>query len=355
MDLFEFEDALDPSRGYFLDSVLALYLADRADDVFTIGRLRAVARGERFHAGDGSQVHVLLSGVLEADGQWQGPGCHFGEGDLSYTPRSDTALVWTMNRDVVTWQRDDAGELQGALNLALAAADRARAAAQPPDELPDPRTLCDVEHPLIQERARSLIRATEAATAEAIFLYVRAMPYRFGAWQEPASETLRQGWGMCTTKANLQVALMRAAGLAAGFVEVTIPMNVLGTLMPSAWLSLMRPNARHFFAAVRLNGRWHAADSSYNDDSLGIYIDAMPGLEHLRPAALSPGRPYNMAAAFRGVDPYDIAVTPNLHDDMGKSTRFAAEHFEALNTRLDRVQGSWQRWTQGSAPTKTTG
>lgn len=346
-ELFDIEDGLDSSGEYFLESLLALYLGDWADEVYRAGSLRAIAPGELFDAGKGSRIHVVLSGVLQSDEGWQGPGCHFlGDGRI-YGTRGDTALIWILDQDVSAWNNEGYEDLRGALNRALEDAATAIHAAQLPASLPDPSTLCDVDHPEIKKCATALKGATEAETAEAIFQYVRSLPYRFGGWQEPASETLRQGWGMCTSKANLQVALMRAVGLEAGFVEVTISMSVLGVLMPKAWLPVMRPNARHFFAAVKLEGRWHAADSSYNDDSLAIYLDAMPHLheqlKHLRPAALGVGRPYNLAAAVGASDPFDIIVEPNLHDDMGKPTRFTAQHFEALNTRLDLVQRSWRR------------
>ena len=346
-DLFDIDDGLDASGEYFLESVLALYLGDWADEVYRAGRLRAMAPGEPWCAEGNSNLYVVLSGVLQSEDAWQGPGCHFQGDGRTYTARGDAALIWILERDSATWQVPEQSRVRSALASAIEEATRAETVAQLPSTLPDASSLCDSDHPEIIRLADALSGATQEETAEAIFQHVRAMPYRFGGWQEPASETLRQGWGMCTSKANLQVALMRAAGLDAGFVEVTIPMSVLGVLIPKAWLPLMRPEARHFFAAVNLGQRWHAADSSYNDASLEIYLDAMPGLHErlkdLRPAALAEGRPYNLAAAVAGTDPFDIIVEADLQDDMAKPTRFAARHFEALNTRLDLVQGAGRR------------
>jgi len=346
-DLFDIDDGLDASGEYFLDSVLALYLGDWADEVYRAGRLKAIAPGETFHAEGNLRLHVVLSGVLQSEDAWQGPGCHFNGDGRTYTARGDAALIWILERDGAAWQAPEQSRLRSALVSAIEDATCAERAAQLPSTLPDASMLCDSGHLEIIRLVDALRGVTQEETAEAIFQHVRAMPYRFGGWQEPASETLRQGWGMCTSKANLQVALMRAAGLDAGFVEVTIPMSVLGVLIPKAWLPLMRPDARHFFAAVKLGDRWHAADSSYNDASLEIYLAAMPSLHEqlkdLRPAILAEGKPYNLAAAVAGTDPFDIIVEADLSDDMAKPTRFAAHHFEALNTRLDLVQGARHR------------
>jgi hypothetical protein len=165
------------------------------------------------------------------------------------------------------------------------------------------------------------------------------MPYRFGPWQERASDTLRRGVGMCTTKANLQVALMRAAGLEAGFVESPMPTSVLGKLMPDGWLALQRPVVKHYFAAVKLGGRWHATDASYDDASYGIYVLSFPHTASLRYPTLAEGQPYAPAFLAKYADPWDIAVVPDLNEEMGKQSRFKPRHFEALNTRLDRARG----------------
>ena len=207
-----------------------------------------------------------------------------------------------------------------------------------------------MDHPAIQRRVARLRRSSDEATAQAIFSFVQSLPYRFGNWQERASDTLARGSGMCTTKANLQVALMRAAGLEAGFSEVPMVMSVLGKLMPDAWLPLMRPTVRHYFGAVKLGGRWHAADSSYTDDSMQIYLEAIPGFDYLLPATLSNGHPYSPAHAHDGLDVFDIQVVPHLQDEMSKKSRFSPMQFEALNTRLDRAQGSWKQWLAPDHP-----
>jgi hypothetical protein len=331
----------------FEDSILSLYLGRSAAPVFGFGALCQLSEGERFTLGGAATVTIVLDGVLVSEQGWQGPGCHaIGDG-TSYAVKGEAAVVWVLDRSSPTWL---ASGLQHPFEKALAASLRALSAATPPAALPDPETLSDIDHPQIRRQAARLRRTTEAATAEAIFRFVQAMPYRFGNWQERASDTLARGNGMCTTKANLQVTLMRAAGLEAGFVEMPMSMSVLGKLMPAAWLAMMRPTVRHYFGAVKLGGRWHAADSSYNDDSMGIYLESFPDYAHLLPARLSEGLPYSPTAEKNGVDPFDIQVVPHLNEEMSKKSRFSPAQFEALNTRLDRAQGSWRNWVEEDHP-----
>lgn len=328
----------------FEDSVLALYLGPHADRVRAFGRIGGLAKQQAIPSGSAACLHVVLAGVLEEDGGWFGPGNHFGGEGHRLRVSSDSALLWTLDRSQPDWNVAAAAPLRTALAVALDAADRALQAATPPRSLPAPASLCDADHPRILHHARRLRGSTEADTAAAIYHFVQRMPYRFGTWQERASDTLARGVGMCTTKANLQVALLRAAGLDAGFVETPLPLTVLGRLMPQAWLGVMRATVRHYFCAVRLAGRWHAADASYNDDSLAIYVASFPHLAECRHGRFGEGRPFSPAAVYAGRDPFDITVLENLEAQMGKKSRFSVRHFEALNTRLDRAQRCWQQW-----------
>lgn len=328
----------------FDDSVLALYLGPHADRVRAYGRIGEFAKATEIPSGGASCLHVVLAGVLEDDGGWFGPGNHFGGEGHRLRVSSDSALLWTLDCRHPAWRGTAAAPLRTALAVALEAASRALQAATPPQTLPAPGSLCDVDHPRILHCARRLRRSNEADTASAIYHFVQRMPYRFGTWQERASDTMARGVGMCTTKANLQVALLRAAGLEAGFVETPLPLTVLGRLMPATWLGVMRPTVRHYFCAVRLAGRWHAADASYNDDSLAVYVANFPHLAECRHGRFGEGRPFSPAAVYAGRDPFDIEVLDNLDEQMGKTSRFSVRHFEALNTRLDRAQRCWQQW-----------
>jgi transglutaminase-like putative cysteine protease len=323
----------------FADSVLGLYLDALAPEVYAMGRVQHLAPGVALDVPERPMLHVVLDGRLAGPGGWYGPGNHFREVEPGLAAMDVPARVWRLDLAAAEWLAPGNRALRLALTRALLVAEAAEAAATPPAELPDPATLCDAGHPEIVRMARRLRRATRASTAEAILQFVQPLPYRFGPWQERASDTLRRGVGMCTTKANLQVALMRAAGLEAGFVETPMPISVLGKLMPDAWLALQRPVVKHYFAAVKLGGRWHAADASYDDASYGIYVLSFPHTAPLRYPTLAEGRPYAPAFLAKHADPWEISVVPHLNEEMGKKSRFQPRHFEALNVRLDRARG----------------
>lgn len=332
----------------FAASTLGLFLDGMAEAVQSAGHVVALDAGMPVPADLDKGLTVVLAGKVTAPTDWYGPGNHFdaarhaGSGERLVADLDNTFL-WRLDTTASGWRDASNGPRRKALAHALIAADAAEASAAPPVEMPDPATLCDHQHPEIRRRAVRLRRATPASTARAIFHFVQAMPYRFGHWHERASDTLRKGVGMCTTKANLQVALMRAAGLEAGFVETPMPMSKLGKLMPDAWLALMRKEVRHYFAAVRLNGTWWACDASYDDTAFNIYIETMPELSFLIPAYFDERRPYSPAYEAKGADPTDITVVPHLQGVMGKASRFGARHFEALNTRVDRARGAHRR------------
>ena len=339
---------------YFEDSVLSLYLGDASAPIYHLGSVRELEPKAPLRDAGAQALHVVLDGRLVGREGWWGPGNHLSGSEGARLIADVPTRVWTLDLTSPAWVSPANRSLRKALTRALIAADAAEAAACPPAELPEADTLCDHDHPEIRRRAIRLRRATPSSTAEAIFLFVQSMPYRFGPWQERASDTLARGSGMCTTKANLQVALMRAAGLEAGFVEMPMEMDVLGLLMPLGWQPMMRQTVRHYFGAVKLGGRWHAADSSYTDDAMRVYAQGIPEAVTVIPAWLGEGRPYSPTLMLHEMDLFDIQVRPEINEVMGKKSRFHPRHFEALNTRLDRAQGSYQNWLRMDVATGAT-
>jgi transglutaminase-like putative cysteine protease len=83
-----------------------------------------------------------------------------------------------------------------------------------------PSALCDFDRSLaIGEKARGLILncRTEEEKFRRIFSFVKELPYGLDDWDVAASETLEKGWGMCSGKANLLVALLRCVGIPARY------------------------------------------------------------------------------------------------------------------------------------------
>ena len=88
------------------------------------------------------------------------------------------------------------------------------------EEYLQPSRLCDFDRcPEIGLRAEELTadcRGDEDRFSR-IFCCVRELPYGLDDWDVPASQTLAQGWGMCSGKTNLLVAMLRSAGIAARY------------------------------------------------------------------------------------------------------------------------------------------
>lgn len=337
----------------FRDSTLGLFLDGHEDAVFPHGQIQFLAPGAVLKETGLLPLHVVLDGRLAGARDWYGPGNHFEANGQQLQAVDLPARVWTLDLGSADWAAERA--LRRAMTHALVAADAAEAWATPPSILPDPETLCDVDHPEIRRRAARLRRASPASTAEAILKFVHGFPYRFGAWQERASDTLARGVGMCTTKSNLQVALMRAAGLEAGFVEIPMSTSVLGKLMPTGWLALQRPTVKHYFAAVKLDGVWHGADSSYDYASYRIFLEMFPWMADREEPVLTEGHPYIPALEIQHKDLLDITVVDSIADEMGKRSRFLTRHFEALNTRVDRARGAHLEWGKAARAADSDG
>ena len=52
---------------------------------------------------------------------------------------------------------------------------------------------------------------------ERIFAFVKELPYGLEDWDVTASETMAKGWGMCSGKTNLLVAMLRSVGIPARY------------------------------------------------------------------------------------------------------------------------------------------
>lgn len=334
---------LHTAQTDFAESVLGLYLTPRAHEVFPLGSLHILLPEARLHLSAGSLAVVLRGQLLGAEGWW-GPGNHLLDRASELRAGAQGARIWVLAAG--------SQPVQAQVLNALLAAEAAEMASALQWRLPLHADPCNHLHPLVQRSARRLRRETPEQTAQAIFGFVRAMPYRFGGWQERASDTLVRGVGMCTSKANLQVALMRALGLQAGFVEIVMPMGVLRLLMPERWGSLMRSQVRHYCAAVQLQDRWHVADASFTDEALGMFAQADPSLRPYTLARLAQGTPYHPVALILQRDPFETEVFPDLSPVMQKQSRYQPHHFEALNTRLDQVQGLHHGWMQKQEPVR---
>lgn len=133
-----------------------------------------------------------------------------------------------------------------------------------------PTPFCDAVHPSIQTAvARELERhGRTRGLAIALFAFVRdAVLYEFGRWDVLASTTLTSGVGMCTNKANLLVAMLRASGIPAAYGLLRVnPQEYFGAVAPSFLKPLVSNRSLHVYAAAYLDDRWIRCDPSTDAD-----------------------------------------------------------------------------------------
>lgn len=125
-----------------------------------------------------------------------------------------------------------------------------------------PTKYCDSDNPRITALAGELKREDERQTAIAIWRFISHIPYRFDFWNVKASETLGKFQGMCTNKANLQIALLRAVGIPAGYGWMKIRKEALEYVSHPEFYTRIAPITTHVFAYVYLDGEWVATDAT---------------------------------------------------------------------------------------------
>lgn len=309
---------------------------------------RLFAEGE-----PGSELHVVVEGDLTVEGRgrgrpaWIGPGDILGEiGFVLGTPRTasaragpDGCRVWRLHRSVFTASPSpERLALMARLFTGLAPFVRVRLAKvveeQAAPVLGPLRDHCDHAHPAVQRMAWFLGQAGERETARSIWEFVRHIPYRIGFWNLQASRVLQLGFGMCTTKSSLQVALMRARGIESAFAEVVCASDAMNAIVPSGYHHFLnrKPRLKHFFAVARLDGRWLPLDATFPPR---VWRVLHP--EHAD--ALGPGDPFNPVNDMLRRDPFQFEVHQDLSHVMSKRPFFDADSVEAMNIVLDKLQG----------------
>lgn len=194
-------------------------------------------------------------------------------------------------------------------------------------------THCDSDHPAIQKITQYLKSKDDWESAINVWQFVRNIPYRFGFWNVKASQTLELGFGMCTTKANLQVALLRALGIKAQFGECKVAAKYLIPFLPAAYRNMITKNIKHYFAIVTLDGKPYRADASFTREALQILANAHPQYTPL------------IYERFRRKQEFaiDKEDTHKVFDDlshvMNKRPFYDADNAEAMNLYLDSYQG----------------
>jgi hypothetical protein len=124
--------------------------------------------------------------------------------------------------------------------------------------------LCDCNHASIQEKVSRLVEGARSPREKALRLhyYVRdEVRFTHGYAEVRASQTLMKGSGDCAGKTNLQMALLRAAGIPARCRVVLVRRESLRYLVSVLTYSQMAPSVPHCWCEAFLCGRWISCEA----------------------------------------------------------------------------------------------
>lgn len=305
------------------------------------------------HSSSG-EMHVIINGDINLYkvGQdlpvvWLGPGDILGEiGFILRTPRTTTAragmqgcTLWRLDRRVISPRMDpEVMDILTRLFVGMAPYVRVRYAKLTGGYAHSAKTLeqhCDQRHPAIQHMAEFLIGYDSWETAQNIWDYVRYLPYRFGFWNMLASQVLQMGYGMCTTKTNLQVALLRACEIEAAFGEIDFPAERMKPLVPEGYHHILaiEPNVKHYFAVFKIGDAWYPCDATYPPQVWELLAEGQAE------CLFEPGAAFNPCNTLIGKPADAYKRYDNLNHVLKKRPFYDADNVEAMNIVLDKVQG----------------
>jgi CRP-like cAMP-binding protein len=194
---------------------------------------------------------------------------------------------------------------------------------------------CDSDHSSIQQVAALLRGEDDWESAINVWEFVRNLPYRFGFWRLKASQTLELGFGMCTTKSNLQVALLRALGIESQFGESQVHSKYVIPFLPPAYRTKTRKDIKHYFGVVKLDGQWFISDASFSKEALQMLAEAYPQLSYLVHDSFQKAKHFYVKTE----DKFEYQMTANLSHVMRKKPFYKEGNVEAMNILLDKRQG----------------
>jgi hypothetical protein len=142
---------------------------------------------------------------------------------------------------------------------------------QPPegmDEFLRATELCDSNSEDINNKALELISDSETPkdTAINIFYFIRdEIPYLLDLADLKASDTLRKRWGECYNKTNLQIALLRAAGIPARYHRLAIRKEMFqGIFSNFVYRTVPEVAETRPYCECYLSGKWIACEGLYD-------------------------------------------------------------------------------------------
>lgn len=224
-------------------------------------------------------------------------------------------------------------------------------------------SFCDCCNPAIQDIVAQIKSEVynngtyyERLLAVRIFNFVRdEIKYTVGNWHRKASETLLEKRGTCTNSANLMVAMLRIAGIPAGYRVMRVDgKEYFGPITPSILKQYISDSSIHIYVCVYLDGRWVKCDPS-DDHDLAI------GTQHINPQStlvewdgvsdailkLDPAHVISDTGPLWSID--DVFQKPSRHQNRGYLVianayiQFLREHGQGIHN-IEEIEKKFKKW-----------
>lgn len=201
--------------------------------------------------------------------------------------------------------------------------------------------LIQANHPEIVQTAEMIARGPTDPREKAvrIFYWVRDRIAYCIEGDRPALDVLREGRGVCVTKALLHVALLRAAGVPARLGHVDYRSEVLRQMFPDAYMD-RQPDVYplHTFAEVYLDGQWITCDATADREfarDLGFTVNEFDGLHSTEtmPGDANVVRRYSSSSGPEMMQLYTTALS-----DIGISHEELRRQYQLLDVYVDLLR-----------------
>jgi len=196
---------------------------------------------------------------------------------------------------------------------------------------------CDVDNVEIKRKAKEILSYRECSDVDSavlIFNWARdQVKYAFDFWNVKASETMQKMSGMCANKANLQVAMLRAVGIPAGYGILRIRKEALKTVANEEIYGKSSDVIIHVYCRVHLNGRWVSADATMDRELYEAAYLKVPDWEYL---SWDGRNHFQMSSSFVVED---LGLRANIDEYMDMPPRFLNEEIvERANAHIERLR-----------------
>jgi transglutaminase-like putative cysteine protease len=208
--------------------------------------------------------------------------------------------------------------------------------------------LVQADHPEIVAAAKRAIGDADDPREKAvrIFDWIRdGIEYCIEA-DRPSLEVLREGRGVCVTKALLHVALLRAAGVPARLGHVDYLADALRAMFPGAYVD-KQPEVYplHTFAEVLLDGEWLTCDATVDSGfarDFGFKANTFDGI-HPTETMVGPENEVRRYSSASGPEMMELYAAALADIDVGHEE--LQRQFELLDVyvELQRIRKRMER------------